>query len=541
MLSANRIETKYLGRITLKIVRLNIILLSLGILLAGPSGSAMGCTSVVAGKKATVDGSVITSHTCDSHRTGTAIFAIPRMKHAAGETITLTKRTMDNDGPMERYGRQPTGTIPQVAETYGYLNPSYASMNEFQVAIGESTFGGRDELKSDKGLIDCETLTRLMLERARTAREAITIGGALIEKYGWCDVGEVLTIVDTEEAWVMEMIGPGKDKIGAIWVAQRVPDDEVFVVGNASRIRVIDLDNPDFFMASENVISTAVEMGFYDPESGYPFQFNYAYDPGGRQSLAGRRREWRALSLLAPGLELNANNENFPFSVKPEQPVGVETVMEILRDTYEGTPFDPVKDLTVTDEKTGKTVKSPLANPFMPYDQNKLLKINGGWGWRGERTIARWYTMYATITQSRSWLPDPVGGLVWFGYDNAAMTTYVPLYVGVNDLPDDYKTDGRTTGFSRESAWWAFNRVATLAAQRWGDMRKDVAEVRDPLQEQLFASSAETDKAAAELYTTSPAEVRAFLTGYVKGVCHTVVSAYWDLGDTLWTRYDEKW
>ncbi len=145
--------------------------------------------------------------------------------------------------------------------------------------------------------------------------------------------------------------------------------------------------------------------------------------------------------------------------------------MELFRDTFEGTDFDMVKDLTVTDED-GKTVKSPLANPFMPYEMNKMLKINGGWGWRGERSLARWYCMYVHVTQSRSWLPDPVGGLVWFGYSNPAMTTYVPLYAGVTDLPRDYQTDGRTTGFSRRSAWWAFNRVATLSAHRWGEMRR---------------------------------------------------------------------
>ena len=145
--------------------------------------------------------------------------------------------------------------------------------------------------------------------------------------------------------------------------------------------------------------------------------------------------------------------------------------MEIFRDTFEGTDFDMTKNLTVTDEKTGKTVKSPLANPFMPYDMNKMLKINGGWGWRGERAIARWYCMYATVTQSRGWLPDAVGGIVWFGYSNPAMTIYVPIYAGVSELPEDYKTDGRTTGFSRRSAWWAFNRASTLAAHRWGEMR----------------------------------------------------------------------
>ena len=187
------------------------------------------------------------------------------------------------------------------------------------------------------------------------------------------------------------------------------------------------------------------------------------------------------LDLLAPSLQLHPNGNHFPFSVKPEKPVAPEKIMELFRDTFEGTDFDVVKNLTVVDD-AGQTVKSPLANPFMPYDMHKMLRINGGWGWMGERCMARWFCMYATVTQSRDWLPDPVGGVVWLGYSNPAMTIYVPIYAGVTDLPEDYKTDGRTTGFSHRSAWWAFRRVATIAAHRWGDMRNDVAAVRNAVQ-----------------------------------------------------------
>jgi dipeptidase len=202
-----------------------------------------------------------------------------------------------------------------------------------------------------------------------------------------------------------------------------------------------------------------------------------------------------------------------------------------------------VKNLTVTNDD-GRTVKSPLANPFMPYDMNRLFRINGGWSWRGERPIARWYCMYATVTQSRSWLPDAVGGILWFGYGNPAMTTYVPLYAGITSLPEDYRTDGRTTGFSRRSAWWAFNRTATLAAQRWGDMRRDVAAVRDPLQEKYLSGQKEIDeKVISMLAEDAEAErrVRAFLTRRSLDACREVVNAYWRLGDLLWTQYDEQW
>ena len=507
----------------------------------GWSGDAAGCTSITVGKKASTDGSVMTSHTCDSHRTASTIDVVAKAEHPPGAEITLTKRTEDDSGPMERYGREVTGTIPQVEKTHGYLNPAYASMNEHQVAISESTFGGREELVSKLGIIDCETLTRLMLERAESAREAVQVAGELLEAHGWVDEGEALVITDPDEAWMFEVVGPGPEAVGAVWVAQRIPDDHVTVMANCSRIGEIDVDDPETFLFSDNVMSFAEEQGYWDPESNEPFRYWQAYDPDGNYSFSCSRRVWRVFDLLAPSLKLNANQSVFPVSVKPEEPVSAAKIMELLRDTYEGTDYDPVKNLTVTDEE-GKTVKSPLANPFMPYDMNKLLKTNGGWGWRGERPIARWYAMYVTVTQSRSWLPDPVGGIVWFGYSNPAMTTYVPLYAGITSVPDSYRTDGRTTGFSRESAWWAFNRVATLAAHRWGEMRNDVADVRDPLQEKYLAGQPAVDDRVTQMMAAGNREgaIR-YLTNLSTNACNEATDAYWQLGDLLWTKYDEKW
>jgi dipeptidase len=177
----------------------------------------------------------------------------------------------------------------------------------------------------------------------------------------------------------------------------------------------------------------------------------------------------------------------------------------------------------------------------MPYDMNKMLRINGGWSWRGERCLARWFCMYATVTQSRGWLPAPVGGVVWLGYANPAMTTYVPIYAGVTDLPEDYKTDGRATGFSRRSAWWAFRQVATIAGHRWGDMRVDVAGVRGPLQEQFLTEQKAIAQKASELFKQDPAKARAFLTEQTAAACRQATQAYWTLGSQLWNKYDELW
>ena len=436
--------------------------------------------------------------------------------------------------------RKALGQIPQVPETFGYIDAAYGVMNEHQVAIGESTFEGRKELQSEKGLIDCETLSRLMLQRAKTAREAIRIGGALLAQYGWCDLGESLTIADTREVWLLEIIGPGKGTVGAVWVAQRVPDDQVSVTANGSRIGEIDLANADYFMASGNVFKRAEELGYWDPKSGVPFRFYEAYSPESRTEMAITRREWRVLDLLAPSLKLHPNSNHFPFSVKPEKPVTPERIMELFRDTYEGTEFDVVKDFTVVDDN-GKTVKSPMANPFMPYDMNKMLRTNGGWGFKGERCLARWFCMYATVTQSRGWLPSPIGGVVWLGYANPAMTAYVPIYAGVTDLPEDYKTDGRTTGYSNRSAFWAFRQVATIAAHRWGDMRTDVAAVRDPLQKQFLSEQKAIVEKAGELFKQDPAKALAFLTEKTAAACRRATQAYWNLGSQLWNKYDEMW
>jgi len=497
-----------------------------------------GCTTVTVGKKATAEGWVTTSHTCDSHRTRSWLDIMPAKKHPMGSNMTILKRTNEDSLAMPAYKYLPVGKIPQVENTYGYINTAYPCMNDQQLAVGESTFGGRSTLKSDRGLIDCQQLVRLMIERCKTAREAIQLVGELTKKHGYNDAGECLTIADPKEVWHLEIVGSGKGNIGSIWVAQRVPDNHVSVNANASRIRQIDLDNPDCFMASENVFQVAQDSGWWNPESG-PFEFCYAYNPEGRTSFACRRREWRVFDLVAPSLKLHPDAENYPFSVKPDTLVTLEKLVSIFQDYFEGTDFNFVKNITSTD-KDGKTVISPFANPFMPYDMNQLFKINGGWGWRGERPIARWYTMYATITQSRDDLPHEIGGVVWLAFDNVATSIYIPLYCCISDVPQSFKTPGRVNGFSRESAWWAFNRASTLAAQRWGDMRKDVESVWQPLQSEMFVIQNEIEKKALTIHKRNPKEAKEFLTQYSMNWGEKVVKAAWKLGDDLWTKYDEK-
>jgi len=511
-------------------------------------GVPEGCTSITVGKAASVDGSVITSHTDDSHRTRSWMDIMPAKDHNSGDMVPMFKRNQDNSKAMPAYKHDKIGEIPQVEHTYQFINTAYPCMNEKQLGIGESTFGGRSELQSDEGLIDCQRLCQLMVERCTTARQAITMAGELVEKYGWNDAGEALTIADPKEVWHFEIVGPGKGKVGGVWVAQRVPDDHISCNVNASTIKEIDLSQPDYFMASKNIHDVAKENGWW--KEGETFQFCYAYASGSRKSFASRRREWRIFDLLAPSLKLDPNAENYPFSVKPDKKVTLEDLVMVFKDYYEGTPYDMTRNIKATDSE-GKTIVSPMANPFMPYDQLEISNVSGGWyhvddktghiDFLGERTIARWYTMYATIIQCRDWLPDEIGGLVWLAQDNVASSIYIPVYCSATDLPKSYKTPGRVNGYTRESAWWAFNRMGTLASQRWGDIRHDIDAAWNPWQKEMFDNQKSFEEEALQLYNKKkPQKTIEFVTKYGNDWGTKVVDKAWELGDFIWTKYDEK-
>jgi dipeptidase len=487
------------------------------------------CTSIIVGKKASVDGSTMTSHSCDSGSDRTWMNLVPHQKHPAGSKCPvylepkLTKGTDDPD-------RIETGTIPQVVETYAYINTAYPVMNEYQLAIGETTFGGKNELQSDNGILDCPELYRLALERAKTSREAIRIIDQLTKEHGYNDWGECFTFADPQETWHFEIMGPGKGKKGAVWAAVRIPDDEVGVSANASRIRTINLKDPDNYMASDNVFSLAQELGFWDPKSGQPFEFCYAY--ASRTSMVCRRREWRVLSLVAPSLKLDPNGENFPMSVKPEKKVSVQDMLVMFRNYYQDTPFDMTGSLTVTD-RNGKVVKSPVANPFMTSDLRNLLKIPS------ERMICCQRATYLQITQSRSWMPDAIGGVVWLGYDNPATTPHTPFYCGITAMPDSYMVDGRKQ-FNRESAWWAFRQVSQLCMLRYQPMSKDVEVVWKEIEDKAFANQKTFEDEMLNLYKSDPGKVKELLTKYSLEMANSSVARYAKLAEELWGKYTNR-
>jgi len=484
------------------------------------------CTSIIVGKAASVDGSTMTSHSCDSGSDRTWINIPPAKKHKKGEECAVylePKRTKGPDDP----DRIEVGFIPQVRETYAFINTAYPCMNEHQLAIGETTFGGKSEMVSNEGMIDCPELYRLALERARTAKEAILVIDELTKKYGYNDVGECFTFADPNETWHFEILGPGRGKLGAVWAAVRIPDDEIGVSANASRIRTLDINDKENYMASDNVFSLAEELGFWSPESGQEFEFCYVY--ANRKSMGCRRREWRVLSTVAPSLKLDPNGENFPMSVKPDKKVSVKDVLKIFRDYYQDTPFDMTASIKTVNRR-GEYIKSPAANPFMNSETRSLLKVPY------ERTICCARATYLTVTQSRNWLPDPVGGVVWLGYDNPATTPHIPFYCGISTMPESYMVDGREK-LRRDCAWWAFRRVSQLCGFRYQVMSKDVEKVWSEIEEKAFSVQPEFEKKIVELYKNDPQKAIEMLTRYSLEVANGAVEKYWLLGDELWSKY----
>ena len=313
-----------------------------------------------------------------------------------------------------------------------------------------------------------------------------------------------------------------------MWAAVRIPDGEIGVSANSSRIRTLDLQDKENYMASDNVFSLAEELGYWSPESGEGFEFCYVY--ANRKSLGSRRREWRALSSVAPSLKLDPNGENFPLSVKPDKKVSVADILMIFRDYYQESPYDMTRLLTSVNRE-GELVKSPVASPFMTSDTRNLLKVPY------ERTICCARATYLTVTQSRSWLPDPIGGVVWLGYDNPATTPHVPIYCGISTMPESYMVDGREK-FRHDCAWWAFRRVSQLCGFRYQVMSKDVEKVWKEIEDKAFANQPEFEKKMVELYKKDPQKAIELLTQYSLEVANGAVDRYWKLGDELWSNYN---
>jgi len=491
-----------------------------------------GCTSVMAGRLATTDGSTITSHTCDGG-SRTWIEIVPHATHEPGELVPIwNKRIKRTEFVGDMRGLEALGEIPQAAETYQFVNPVYPCMNEYQLAMGETTIGGRRELRSTEGIFSIEELQKVVMARTRTARDAILMMGSLTEEHGYVDTGECLTVIDPEEAWFFEIFGPGSDRKGAVWAAVRIPDDHVAVSANTPRIAEIDPSDTENYLASENVFSLATEMGWWDPDSGEPFKMWQAY--------SGRRpfsiREYWALSQLAPSMGLRYDAEELPLSVKPDESVSARSVMDLLGATYAGSEFDMLQNLKVPNRRSGEMGLSPVANPWMSRATSDLFNALKPGTVERQRTIAVNAASYSTVIQARSWLPDPIGGIMWLGFDCPALIPRIPVFAGVYELPSDFAVSSKHR-FRRDAAAWAFHRAVRLSQITYQRDKEILLGVRKELLDQAFAELPAIEKEAMALFQENPKDAIEFLNAYSNGFARSVVDRMWEVGDEIWLKY----
>ncbi len=474
------------------------------------------CTNVLITKGATADGSTMIAYVADSHTLYGALYFIPAQDHLPGEKVDIY------EWDTGKY----LMSIPQVPHTYQVVG----FMNEFQVSIGETTFGGRHELRSKKG-IDYGSLMFLALQRAKTAREAIKVMTSLAEKYGYYSEGESFSVADPREVWILEMVGKGKEK-GAVWVACRVPDGYISAHANQSRIRKFPLHDPEKCIYSKDVISFARKMGYFKGRD-EDFSFADAYAPVDFGALRFcEARVWDIFRRAAPSLHLpddyikgNPRAKPLPLWIKPDRKLTVRDVIQLLRSHFEGTDLDMARDIG--------------AGPFcLPYRWRPLVWKYKGKKYFNERAISTQQTGFSFVAQMRAWLPNPIGGVLWFGVDDTYSNVYVPFYAGIRSVPRAWSVEGGDFNhFSWDSAFWIFNFVANYAYSRYCDMIKDIQKVQRELEGSFFASQREVENTALALYKQSPGLARDYLTRYSHRQAEYVLRRWKKLGEFLIWKY----
>jgi len=513
-----------------------------------PESLPDGCTVVIVGKDASVDGSVMTTHTCDCGMCDWTWRHVLAADHKLGTMRKIYHINQFRTRPPEKglkwdvYKENYTEVeIPQVLHTYAYHHGMFGYMNDQQLAIGESTIGTRDKMenRTPSATFDITMLTLLAMERCKTAREAIKLMGSLAEKhgYGFTDTGEMLAVADPNEVWIFEIMPvgplwtPESEKPGAIWCAQRVPDDHVSLCPNESRIGEIDLKNSDYFMASPNVISYAIEHGYYDPKSGKPFNWKKAYCPSeysASSSRGTRVRLWCFFDLVAPSHKFSPDTPNMelPFSVKPDKKLSVQDVMKITRNKFQGTPFDPIRGLQGGPFKNPNYLPRPFKLDGKTYNTARIIGVN-----RAE---------YVTVTQCRTWLPNPIGGIVWLAFGAQDTSCFMPLYAGITEIPESFKI-GDHWVFNKDSARWAFDYVDFHTQVAYSYAIKDVRKAQEKWEGGAAARTPTIDKVALEFYQKNPAQGIEFLTDYCINNANSVVNFWWELGNQILVKYNHLW
>ena len=493
------------------------------------TGYSLACTNFLFSKGSTADGSTMITYVADSHTLYGELYFTPAAIHAPGSLLDI----------YEWDTGKHLGKIDQVTETYSVIG----NMNEHQVAIGETTYGGRPELQSQTAAtIDYGSLMYIALQRAKTAREAIEVMTGLVDKYGYASEGESFSISDPNEVWIMEMIGKGEFEKGAVWVALRVPDGYICGHANQARITTFPLNDPKNCLYAKDIISFASDRGWFNGVN-KDFSFSDVYNP---VNFEGARfceaRVWAGFRKVTSGMDVYIDyvkgnikfddkgfaTNRLPLWVKPDNLLTISDVMKIMRDHFEGTPLDMTTDVG--------------AGPYkLPYRWRPLTWKVDSVEFCNERATSTQQTGFSFIAQSRSTMPDPIGGILWFGVDDTYSTCYVPMYCGMTKVPHSYEVgNGDMLTYSETSAFWTFNMVANLTYLRYDTMITDVIKVQKELESSYLKLVPVIDQAALSLWHGGNQQLaRDFITNFSVNTANNTVDRWRELGHFLLVKYKD--
>ena len=482
--------------------------------------NAWACTNLIVGKKASSDGSVIVSYSADSYGMFGFLCHYPAAINESGVMRDIY------EWDTGKY----LGQIKEAKQTYNVIG----NMNEFQVTIGETTFGGRPELVDSTGIMDYGSLIYVALQRSRTAKEAIKVMTDLVKEYGYYSSGESFTVADPNEAWILEMIGKGPGVKGAVWVAVRIPDDCIAAHANQSRIHKFDMNDKNNCLYSPDVISFAREKGYFSGMN-KDFSFADAYCPLDFSGLrACEARVWSFFNMYNKTIGKaylsyieGTSKEPMPLYIKPDRKISVRDVQQAMRDHYEGTPLDITSD--------------PGAGPFKtPYRLSPLTFQVEGEEYFNERPISTQQSGFTFVAQMRSTMPDVIGGVLWFGVDDANMTVFTPVYCNTDRVRDVYaEGEGDCVTFSWNSAFWIYNWVAGMVRPRYSLMIDDMRQEQKKLEDTYSQAQEGVESVALKMYADDPEKAKDFLTRYTQMTAQAAVNSWKKLGEFLIVRYND--
>lgn len=484
---------------------------------------AQACTSFLVGKNASADGSAFITYNQDDYGMFGRLHYLPAAQHAKGEMRKIY------DGDTNHYH----GEIAEAPYTYAVMG----YINEHQVGITETTFGGRSELEDPKGIIDYVSLMTIALQRSKTAREAIRVMTSLVQEYGYASEGESFSIADPNEVWILEMIGKGPKEKGAVWVAIRIPDDCIACHANQSRIHQFNMKDKKNVMYAKDVISFARKKGYFTGKDA-DFSFADAYAPADFSAIRFcETRVWSFYNKWVNGMDQYLDYVDgkhigqakpMPLYFKPKQKLSLQDVMNSMRDHYEGTPFDITKDVG--------------AGPYeAPYRPTPLVWEHKGKKYFNERPISTQQTAGTYVIQLRASLPNAIGGVLWYGNDDPNMVAYTPVYCCASKAPECYDPkDASDVKFSWNSAFWVENWVSNMTYPRYSQLFPSVKAAREELESKYASQQAVIEAQAKTLLSQDPARAKAYLTDYSAQCAKQMMNRWKQLGEYLIVKFNDQ-